>query len=74
MRHTSGVSFQGLSAGRNDGKSDQLTFLLYRRLIECVVPMTDLMTRGSQDICRSPPLAMAGNRSTVLVDRYQAFI
>ena len=35
------------------------------------VTMIDLMTIGSQDICRSPPLVMADNGDTTLEDEYQ---
>ena len=33
--------------------------------------MIDVMTRGSQDICRSPHLVMADNRDAKLEDGYQ---
>jgi len=55
--------------GRNGSRSGQLAFLcmLYHRLSEYGVTVTDLKTIGSQDICRSSHLAVACNKSTTLM-------
>ena len=68
MKYTFGISFQSLNIV---GISGLLAFSLCHRLIGYAVSVIDLMTIGSQDICRSPPLVMADNRDAKLEDGYQ---
>ena len=70
MRRTSGIDSQGLNVDRNGGKSGLLAFLLYYRLIECAACVQD--KSDDMRIRRSPPLAVADNRGTVLEGRYQS--
>ena len=53
VRHTSGTVSHGLNAA---GRSGLLAFSLCHTLIQSAVSMTGLTTRGSQDICRRPPI------------------
>ena len=71
MKYTFEISFQSLKIDKNVGILGLLPFSLCHRLIGYAVTMIDLMTRGSQDICRSPPLVMADNRDEKLEDGYQ---
>ena len=71
VKYTFGITFQSLNIGKNVGMSGLLAFSLCHRLIGYAVSMIDLMTIGSQDIRRSPPLVMADNGDTMLEDGYQ---
>ena len=71
MKYTLGISFQSLNIGKNVGISGLLAFSLCHRLIGYAVTTVDLTIRGSQDICRSPPLVTADDRDANLEDGYQ---